>query len=279
MTSMEVDTLSGELVATPTAVLLPVDVDAARGAMAAYQQVVSAILEPSDWQGRPNQRGSFVKKTGWRKIAKAYRLSTELVSQTVERDGSGEPVRAAAVVRALAPNGQHMDGTGFCSATEPRFRDVRGRLKIENDLRTTAETRAKNRAISDLSGYGWVSAEEAEAEVNEPPEHPFGPPASKAELAGLDRALAALLPNEDQLEQLETQLLDDAGGYVPKVVARALMRVARIAAHRPDREEENEAGTDTGDSAAEDTPPTGPTPDSSPDPDPDPDEGTPPPTT
>jgi hypothetical protein len=68
-------------------------------------------------------------------------------------------VRAEVWIRAVA-NGQFGDGDGYCSADEARFKSRCGRQKLENDLRSTATTRAKNRATADLVGMGEVSAEE-----------------------------------------------------------------------------------------------------------------------
>lgn len=129
-------------------------------AMNEYQQTVRAVLDATDWQGTPGARGSFVKKSGWRKISKAFGLSLSIVSVEVERADDGSATRATALVRASAPNGQSQDADGYCSVDESRFSRSGGRQKLENDLRATATTRAKNRAISDLVGMGEVSAEE-----------------------------------------------------------------------------------------------------------------------
>jgi len=222
--------MSTDLVHTPApSVLLPVEPDEAKHAMRAYQQVTAAILEPSDWQGTPGQRGSFVKKSGWRKIAKAYGLSITLVSQDVDRDENGAPTRAQAVMRASHANGQHMDGVGYCSADESRFRSASGRQKLENDLRATAATRAANRAISDLVGYGQVSAEEIGDDT---------PAAAPMELADgqmvqrTGEALMALYGTEDEgpAQRALDAIVADLGGALPVVVARAIQRAAQ---HRP----------------------------------------------
>jgi hypothetical protein len=149
-------------------VLMPLDPQQVVEGMRQYQRLLRDLLEPSDWQtedkdGRPLDR-PFLKKSGWRKIARAFNLSFERVRSEVERDEDGNPVRAEVWIRAVAPNGQYGDGDGYCSSEEKRFQSRRGKQKLENDLRTTATTRAKNRAIADLVGMGEVSAEEIEAE-------------------------------------------------------------------------------------------------------------------
>lgn len=144
-----------------TCILMPLAEPAeVKAAMVAYQRTLDNILDPTDWQGRQGSKGSFVKKSGWRKISKAFGLSVTVLRDRVERDEDGIVVRAEALVRASAPNGQHFDGDGYCSADEPRFADAKGRQKLENDLRATATTRAMNRAISSLVGFGEVSADE-----------------------------------------------------------------------------------------------------------------------
>jgi hypothetical protein len=122
----------------------------ARAALAVTRRTLEAVLEPSDWHGPPGAPGSFVKKSGWRKVAVAFGLSVEIVSDRVERDRGGTIRRATAVVRATAPNGQSFDGDGHCSSDEPWLRGASDRPTIEHDVRATATTRAANRAIASL---------------------------------------------------------------------------------------------------------------------------------
>ena len=156
------DPVPGELARTgPTReVLRPLDADDVAAAFDEYQALLPRLLDSSDYITEGDRR--FVKKSGWRKIARAFNLTVELVRLDVTRDKDGGPERAEAVARAIAPNGVAQDGDGYCSIEEERFRGERGRLKAENDLRATATTRAKNRAIADLVGMGEVSAEEVD---------------------------------------------------------------------------------------------------------------------
>ena len=163
MSNSEVVPVSGELVqATP---LMPVNVEAAQAAMAAYQDLTARLLTADDWIGRPGAPESFVKRSGWQKVSTFYGVSTELLERTVERDDDGRPVRAYVLARATARDGRHADGDGACGVNEPRFRSASGRQKLEHDLPATAATRATNRAISNLVGFGAVSAEEVDADV------------------------------------------------------------------------------------------------------------------
>jgi len=145
--------------------LLPMNADQAQGAMRAYQEITRRMLDAHDWIGAPGEDESFVKRSGWSKISNAYNLSTEILREEIDRDEAGEPIRAHAVVRATTVTGRFADGDGGCGINEPRFRNPTGRQKVEHDLPATAVTRATNRAISNLVGFGQVSAEEVDADV------------------------------------------------------------------------------------------------------------------
>jgi hypothetical protein len=150
--------------------LLPeLDAPAAAAAMSAYQELCAAVLTPSDWIGNPGEPDSFVRRSGWSKLQTFYGASTELLGETkLERNEKGELMRASARARAIARDGRHADGGGACGRGEPRFATARGRQKIEHDLPASAETRATNRAIANLIGFGAVSAEEIDADADLP---------------------------------------------------------------------------------------------------------------
>jgi hypothetical protein len=141
-------------------------------------------------------------------------------------------VRPEVWIRAVAPNGQFGDGDGYCSADEVRFKSWKGRQKLENDLRSTATTRAKNRATADLVGMGEVSAEEI-APGGEEDEQAralaAGAPASD-ELARVTfAALAQLLgggePDPAAARRVGERIVADHG-YLPVAVGRALRYAA-----------------------------------------------------
>lgn len=229
-------------------VLMPLDPGQVVEGMRQYQQLLRDLLEPSDWQthdknGNPLER-PFLKKSGWRKIARAFNLSFERVHSHVERDEDGTPVRAEVWIRAVAPNGQYGDGDGYCSADEGRFRSWRGRQKLENDLRATATTRAKNRAIADLVGMGEVSAEEIAPAGEEEEAHAQALAAGARASDELARvafgALARLLgdgePDRDAARAVGRRIAQDHG-YLPVAVGRALCHAATaIGAGRRDRQ-------------------------------------------
>jgi hypothetical protein len=228
-------------------VLMPLDPAQVVEGMRQYQQLLRDLLEPSDWQtedknGNPLER-PFLKKSGWRKIARAFNLSFERVHSRVERDEDGSPVRAEVWIRAVAPNGQYGDGDGYCSADEVRFKSWKGRQKLENDLRSTATTRAKNRATADLVGMGEVSAEEI-APASEDVDHvralAAGAPASEELARVAFAALAQLLgrgePDPTAARRVGERIAQDHG-YLPVAVGRALCYAATaLGAKRPGRE-------------------------------------------
>jgi hypothetical protein len=152
-------------------------------AMATYQKLCNSILIPwdkrkidgevlvqdSDFQrirvkdksGKSCER-DFPKKSAFRKLALFYGVSTELVSsERVDRpDGS---FTWSYIIRASVTNKEcktrFTTGEGTCDSKE-MSRGEYGNVSVEHDTKATAWTRAVNRAVSDLIGFGQVSAEE-----------------------------------------------------------------------------------------------------------------------
>lgn len=134
---------------------------AARQAIQQYEALKSAIVQDSDKQ--TIQGRTFLKKSFWRRVATCFGLSLDLVSEQRGFDEGGK-LFYSVVYRAVAPNGRSMIGDGYCSTGE----QGRGGWP-EHNVRATAHTRAKNRAISDLVGGGEVSADEMPDYVDEAP--------------------------------------------------------------------------------------------------------------
>ena len=127
--------------------------ETARNAMVTYQRICQSMLEPGDLQKIGDKQ--FKKKSAWRKLARAFSISDEIVKEEHEVTEKYEVWRIH--VRAFTQSGRSAIGVGACSSRERQFSHV------DHDLYATAHTRAKNRAISDLIGSGEVSAEEMEA--------------------------------------------------------------------------------------------------------------------
>lgn len=120
-----------------------------------YEAVKAAILDESDYQIIRGKK--FPKKSAFRKLAVFFGLNDEIIEkERVDRDDS--TFTWGYTVRATAPNGRYTTGVGLCDSREKQF------AHVEHDVKSTAHTRAKNRAISDMVAGGEVSAEEVEAE-------------------------------------------------------------------------------------------------------------------
>lgn len=120
----------------------------------------------------------FLKKSYWRKLGTFFNLTTRIISETHEKIGSTYVWHFT--VEAIAPNGRTAIGTGSCDMFEKATYDQQsksyknkwGKPATPNSLhniRTTAETRATNRAISNLVGGGEVSAEEVDQRAEDTP--------------------------------------------------------------------------------------------------------------
>lgn len=119
-----------------------------------YQELKSELLDGNDYQAIREKR--YIKKSGWRKLQTAFGISDELMKE--ERKNYKEHFAYEVTVKVSAQNGRFAFGVGSCSSDERSF------AHPDHDVRSTAHTRAKNRAISDLIGGGEVSAEEINVE-------------------------------------------------------------------------------------------------------------------
>ena len=125
------------------------------------------------------QGRSFRKKSYWRAIATAFNLDVTLEAE--ERQDAEGDWGYVATYKATAPNGRSATGDGACFASEKR-----GPQATVHNVRSHAHTRAFNRAVSNLVGFGEVSAEEMEREETKPmrdvtpPKRPPVPPAAAA---------------------------------------------------------------------------------------------------
>lgn len=127
--------------------------------IAQWQRLKNTVLDPDDWQSAGAKK--FIKKSGWEKLSMVFGVSVEVLSFKSIPDVGGEIVAAEVHARATAPNGRFEDGVGACNVRETRFRSEQARQKLHHDLLATAESRARNRACSNLFGHGEVSYEEA----------------------------------------------------------------------------------------------------------------------
>ncbi len=193
-------TIDGQVLAAeparPTMIRPLATPDEALDAWQAFQALKGKLVTKDDIQHIAN--GDFIKKSGWRKIAAAFGISTEAVDEQREDLGVGLHFLWRVRVRATAPNGRYAEGTAGCASNERKFSHV------EHDVYAQAYTRACNRAISDLVGGGEVSAEEMKAEH------------------------AAPAITREQAEAVTTKFLDSTEGwYVPPVEMIGTIVMAR----------------------------------------------------
>lgn len=165
---------------------VPVDIEQSVAEWKAYQTLVGRLLTDDDYQ-RIGQK-NFKKKSAWRKLGKAFNISCEVRTEEIVRheDGSGWPVFARVIVRAIAQNGTFQESDQECHISEKCCSNATGggcekrhkhcmngcdgRIHYAHpgDLVAIALTRAKNRAISDIIGAGEVSAEEMDGDQPSP---------------------------------------------------------------------------------------------------------------
>lgn len=129
----------------------------------AYIALKQEIAEKNDIQKIGNNE--FYKKSYWRKTATFFNLSVEIIKEDQETIGNN--IIYNFTCRATAPNARFSDGSGSCDLME------KGRRNSIHNTRATAETRAYNRAVSNLVGGGEVSAEEVNGD-----DHYYNDPAT-----------------------------------------------------------------------------------------------------
>jgi hypothetical protein len=118
----------------------------------AYDAACRSLIGPNDVQKEGDRE--FKKKSAWRKLQRYFSISTDVVEIT--KEFIGDEFMATVTVRASAPWGQTAMAAGSCATDEEK-----GRRSITMaDAVGTAETRATNRAVSNLIAMGEVSAEE-----------------------------------------------------------------------------------------------------------------------
>lgn len=150
-----------------------------------FESIKEGLLKEEDTQqiGAGKNKTRFITKSGWRKIATAFNVSVDVTAK--ERSVEDGVVVWRVKARATAPNGKVTESWSSCASNESnhmeyikdqsqdfsdeddvfkvdgKFRRLKHPREVnDHDILATAETRAKNRAISDLVGGGSVSAEE-----------------------------------------------------------------------------------------------------------------------
>jgi hypothetical protein len=139
-----------------------IDIANAKATMRAFQQFKSDVLTDNDFFVIPSdpKMTRHVKKSGWMKYAMALGITTHVYDERSEKiTWKGEEVLAYHFSSmAVAPNGRSAEAIGSASSDEgkPWASSVHG-------IRAMAQTRAVERAISNLVGGGEVGADELDS--------------------------------------------------------------------------------------------------------------------
>ena len=151
---------SETLVVAPDSVL-PVFGGAQMGqALTAYKDLQRALDDGMPECIMEIQGRKFRKKSYWRAVATAFNLNVECVKE--ERQQTNGTFVYLATYRATTPSGRTADGDGACSSAEKSVKQA-----TEHNVRSHCHTRAFNRAVSNIVGFGEVSAEEVDREDGE----------------------------------------------------------------------------------------------------------------
>lgn len=185
-------------------VRLLVPVEEAKKQWDIFENLKTKLLVDDDYQTIAGKR--FIKRSGFRKIAVFFGISDRLLKEErIDRpDGS---FVWKLIVEAVAPNGRTSIGVGACDSMERQNWAHR-----EHDCYSTAHTRAKSRAISDMIAGGLVSAEEIEAS-QQPSQQPQQQPPYRTVNA---RTLNAPATTEDWTRMLEgLPWIDSSANWLP----------------------------------------------------------------
>ncbi|GAJ10904.1 unnamed protein product [marine sediment metagenome] len=141
---------STDLIPIEMALVAPVALEKVVATFRAFERMKKELLTDADWQRIGSK--AYITKSGWLKIALACNISLEKREELREKDD--DVIVYHYTYRAIAPSGRFADADGSASSDEKHF------AHMPHDCRTLAQTRACNRAISNLAGGGEVSFEE-----------------------------------------------------------------------------------------------------------------------
>jgi len=140
-------------VQSTTSVIPRPNVEGTVEAMNEFQKLKQKVLNANDTVTISGKQ--YIKRSGWRKIAMAFNISTEIVK--IEREKIDNTYVVRVIARAKNIGGRVSEEAAVCDSTEFERGNLQGTL---HNIETKAVTRAINRAISNLVGGGEVSAEE-----------------------------------------------------------------------------------------------------------------------
>tara|TARA_R100000008_G_scaffold38445_1_gene21964 strand:- start:213 stop:791 length:579 start_codon:yes stop_codon:yes gene_type:complete len=141
----------------PPAAMVQASPETLRETLRQYREIQQVLDEAMPESLVTIGRKKHRTKSYWRAIATTFNLNVVCVEeQHVQAAGKSTDWGWLTTYRATAPNGRVADGDGSCFVSE---KAGRGQGSVHN-VRSHAHTRAYNRAVSNLVGFGEVSAEE-----------------------------------------------------------------------------------------------------------------------
>lgn len=196
----------------------------AKAAWELYEKVKGALLSAGDYQAIGGKQ--YIKRSGFRKIAVAFGISDTIISEErLNRDDPEHSFVWRVKVGVSAPNGRSAVGVGACDSKERNF------AHLEHDVYSTAHTRAKSRAISDLVAGGALSAEELADDEATPRNAPLNVTPPKETVKFSVQALDEDLIQVNLLEQIDFNLEPDTATLKTrcKLEKEDFIKVCRIA--------------------------------------------------
>jgi hypothetical protein len=190
--TLESETTTALVPSVPVATPLPVFTGPEMNrALTAYRELQKALDQSMPDQIMELDGKPFRKKGYWRAIAVAFNLSVEPIEESREVHGQFEDGRDnfgyVVTYKASTQTGRSATGDGSCFAVEKAKRagdanpwESLPKQSTEHNVRSHAHTRAFNRAVSNLVGFGEVSAEEVDRDTHNgsaviEPDAPTGP--------------------------------------------------------------------------------------------------------
>ncbi|SEN53232.1 hypothetical protein [Lihuaxuella thermophila] len=126
-----------------------------------YQQLKEKLGTPEDFQRIGDKQ--HPKKSFVRKVQRFFNVSCEIIQDEPLKDQDGNIIAWLAKARAIhRQTGAFQEADGSCGFDEKvdKYGNPDKKRQTIHNIRSHAVTRAKNRAILDLVGFGEVSAEE-----------------------------------------------------------------------------------------------------------------------
>jgi len=133
-------------------------VEQALEAFKQYQELKHRLGTAEDFQAIKTKEGvkHHPKKSFVRKVQRFFNVSCEIIQDEPLYDKNGKIIAWLAKARAIhTATGAFQEADGSCG-----FEEKHEKQRTIHNIRAHAITRAKNRAILDLVGFGEVSAEE-----------------------------------------------------------------------------------------------------------------------